>query len=100
MEFFKVTYLGKDEEVEGLLNRLRDLTKAEQAMVMALTLSSAKNIEKAVDSVSNFLSESNRAMTVKERRKFLQDTLESDASGKIATTNAELNEKRTKETGD
>lgn len=100
LEYASVTFLGKDEKVQSALGRLNELTKNEQGMIAALTLSSAKRTEKTVEGVAKSLSDSKKEKKEEDDRKLLHDNLDSKALSKVLETHEDLNEKRLPGSGD
>ena len=100
MEYFSVTFLGKDEKVQSALVRLSQLTQDEQGMVAALTLSSSKKNEKALENVADHFTVLEKAKKEEDFRNLLRANLDSPALEKVLDLQEKLNSKRLLGTGD
>jgi hypothetical protein len=76
MKYFKGILLGRDEKIQGELNKLRRLIESEERMVGALTLSETTRTGKVVDGVAVTVTDMNLTMNeVREQMSSLMVTL-------------------------
>ena len=100
VQYLSVTFLRDDKKVQVALSRLDELTKNEQEMVIALTFSSVKKLDKGMEQVASSLSDSKKERKEEENRRIIQEHLDSKALDRVLEMNEAFCETRLAGTGD
>jgi hypothetical protein len=98
-EYIKVTFLGEDKTVSGLIGDLKSLTEAENALVLALVNSTTLRTENKVDDLAKAQKDSKKETQEKEDQKKLDERLESSNLNKVNTWYRTFKNERMPDTG-
>ena len=98
-EYIKVTFLGEDKTVAGLLVDLKRLTERENELVLALVNSTTQRTEIKVDDLAKAQKDSTKEAQDKEEQKKLDERLESSNLSKVNTWYGTFKSDRLPDTG-